>query len=388
MSALKQSYRSRVSTKAARDALSEKSKTVTFNPNSTFDPNPALAPTTTFSPTQTGGYSQGVQPVPTVKSATTTFSPTQTGGYSQGAKPVPTVKSATTGSVAKPVTIPTNIAPDTQNNIINKFADRRNTAKLLGQADLAELYPGMRLDRGVVQSELDAATKASYAAQRAEYDRLFGKTSNQFSQLGETLQDTLYRNAAQAVATGGSTGALYAQNQLAQLGMQQQGSELLTELAQQGQALADAEAAQYLQNVADAGATVDQNLANLFAGDVEQFGYGTALDAANIAGASQVDVANIQAAANKYAADSGQTPTDWIGQYTGLVNEYLSSPDAINKTPLYSFLTNSMQLSKKDAQDTINKMLEESGKGAPSEETMGFWAKFIHSLTNQPDTVM
>ena len=170
---------------------------------------------------------------------------------------------------------------------------------------------GITYDEQAIRSRFDAATEAEFDVRHQQH----GMAQDQFSRdlYGQqmNLADMMRRQRQEAISTGASRGLQSAQDLSSMLGMQQQGLEGATQLAQEQALLGDEEGAAYAANIRDA-MTQSNELKQAMG----------ALGVQDRASDVQWDVGAMDADARKYQADKGLEGMEYQADRTLEGQEY------------------------------------------------------------------
>ena len=152
---------------------------------------------------------------------------------------------------------------------------------LLGGQTLAGMY-GVTYDRDEIENILNDATNAAYVQEFNEQKVNEDNFYNELASTAATQYDQARQDRGAAIMSGASAGARAANELSSMLGVSQNSSEAISQLAQQRKSIQDAKAAAIAQNAANA------------------------LDKANAAGEAlgQLDVSQQANKVNQYTADS------------------------------------------------------------------------------------
>ena len=169
-----------------------------------------------------------------------------------------------------------------QKNPIEQQQERALTdTSLLGGQTLAGMY-GVTYDRDEIENILNDATNAAYVQEFNEQKVNEDNFYNELASTAATQYDQARQDRGAAIMSGASAGARAANELSSMLGVSQNSSEAISQLAQQRKSIQDAKAAAIAQNAANA------------------------LDKANAAGEAlgQLDVSQQANRVNQYTADS------------------------------------------------------------------------------------
>ena len=169
-----------------------------------------------------------------------------------------------------------------QKNPIEQQQERALTdTSLLGGQTLAGMY-GVTYDRDEIENILNDATNAAYVQEFNEQKVNEDNFYNELASTAATQYDQARQDRGAAIMSGASAGARAANELSSMLGVSQNSSEAISQLAQQRKSIQDAKAAAIAQNAANA------------------------LDKANAAGEAlgQLDVSQQANKVNQYTADS------------------------------------------------------------------------------------
>lgn len=169
-----------------------------------------------------------------------------------------------------------------QKNPIEYQQERALTdTSLLGGQTLAGMY-GITYDRDEIEDILNDATNAAYAQEFNEQKVNEDNFYNELASTAATQYDQARQDRGAAIMSGASAGARAANELSSMLGVSQNSSDAISQLAQQRKSIQDAKAAAIAQNAANA------------------------LDKANAAGEAlgQLDVSQQANKVNQYTADS------------------------------------------------------------------------------------
>lgn len=169
-----------------------------------------------------------------------------------------------------------------QKNPIEQQQERALTdTSLLGGQTLAGMY-GVTYDRDEIENILNDATNAAYVQEFNEQKVNEDNFYNELASTAATQYDQARQDRGAAIMSGASAGARAANELSNMLGVSQNSSEAISQLAQQRKSIQDAKAAAIAQNAANA------------------------LDKANAAGEAlgQLDVSQQANKVNQYTADS------------------------------------------------------------------------------------
>ena len=169
-----------------------------------------------------------------------------------------------------------------QKNPIEQQQERALTdTSLLGGQTLAGMY-GVTYDRDEIENILNDATNAAYVQEFNEQKVNEDNFYNELASTAATQYDQARQDRGAAIMSGASAGARAANELSSMLGVSQNSSDAISQLAQQRKSIQDAKAAAIAQNAANA------------------------LDKANAAGEAlgQLDVSQQANKVNQYTADS------------------------------------------------------------------------------------
>lgn len=169
-----------------------------------------------------------------------------------------------------------------QKNPIEQQQERALTdTSLLGGQTLAGMY-GVTYDRDEIENILNDATNAAYVQEFNEQKINEDNFYNELASTAATQYDQARQDRGAAIMSGASAGARAANELSSMLGVSQNSSDAISQLAQQRKSIQDAKAAAIAQNAANA------------------------LDKANAAGEAlgQLDVSQQANKVNQYTADS------------------------------------------------------------------------------------
>ena len=169
-----------------------------------------------------------------------------------------------------------------QKNPIDYQQERALTdTSLLGGQKLAGMY-GVTYDRDEIENILNDATNAAYVQEFNEQKINEDNFYNELASTAATQYDQARQDRGAAIMSGASAGARAANELSSMLGVSQNSSDAISQLAQQRKSIQDAKAAAIAQNAANA------------------------LDKANAAGEAlgQLDVSQQANRVNQYTADS------------------------------------------------------------------------------------
>lgn len=169
-----------------------------------------------------------------------------------------------------------------QKNPIDYQQERALTdTSLLGGQTLAGMY-GVTYDRDEIENILNDATNAAYVQEFNEQKVNEDNFYNELASTAATQYDQARQDRGAAIMSGASAGARAANELSNMLGVSQNSSDAISQLAQQRKSIQDAKAAAIAQNAANA------------------------LDKANAAGEAlgQLDVSQQANKVNQYTADS------------------------------------------------------------------------------------
>lgn len=169
-----------------------------------------------------------------------------------------------------------------QKNPIEQQQERALTdTSLLGGQTLAGMY-GVTYDRDEIENILNDATNAAYVQEFNEQKVNEDNFYNELASTAATQYDQARQDRGVAIMSGASAGARAANELSSMLGVSQNSSDAISQLAQQRKSIQDAKAAAIAQNAANA------------------------LDKANAAGEAlgQLDVSQQANRVNQYTADS------------------------------------------------------------------------------------
>ena len=169
-----------------------------------------------------------------------------------------------------------------QKNPIEQQQERALTdTSLLGGQTLAGMY-GVTYDRDEIENILNDATNAAYVQEFNEQKVNEDNFYNELASTAATQYDQARQDRGAAIMSAASAGARAANELSSMLGVSQNSSEAISQLAQQRKSIQDAKAAAIAQNAANA------------------------LDKANAAGEAlgQLDVSQQANRVNQYTADS------------------------------------------------------------------------------------
>ena len=169
-----------------------------------------------------------------------------------------------------------------QKNPIEQQQERALTdTSLLGGQKLAGMY-GVTYDRDEIENILNDATNAAYVQEFNEQKVNEDNFYNELASTAATQYDQARQDRGAAIMSGASAGARAANELSSMLGVSQNSSDAISQLAQQRKSILDAKAAAIAQNAANA------------------------LDKANAAGEAlgQLDVSQQANKVNQYTADS------------------------------------------------------------------------------------
>ena len=169
-----------------------------------------------------------------------------------------------------------------QKNPIEQQQERALTdTSLLGGQKLAGMY-GVTYDRDEIENILNDATNAAYVQEFNEQKVNEDNFYNELASTAATQYDQARQDRGAAIMSGASAGARAANELSSMLGVSQNSSDAISQLAQQRKSIQDAKAAAIAQNAANA------------------------LDKANAAGEAlgQLDVSQQANRVNQYTADS------------------------------------------------------------------------------------
>ena len=169
-----------------------------------------------------------------------------------------------------------------QKNPIEQQQERALTdTSLLGGQTLAGMY-GVTYDRDEIENILNDATNAAYVQEFNEQKVNEDNFYNELASTAATQYDQARQDRGAAIMSGASAGARAANELSSMLGVSQNSSDAVSQLAQQRKSIQDAKAAAIAQNAANA------------------------LDKANAAGEAlgQLDVSQQANKVNQYTADS------------------------------------------------------------------------------------
>ena len=169
-----------------------------------------------------------------------------------------------------------------QKNPIEQQQERALTdTSLLGGQTLAGMY-GVTYDRDEIENILNDATNAAYVQEFNEQKVNEDNFYNELASTAATQYDQARQDRGAAIMSGASAGARAANELSSMLGVSQNSSNAISQLAQQRKSIQDAKAAAIAQNAANA------------------------LDKANAAGEAlgQLDVSQQANKVNQYTADS------------------------------------------------------------------------------------
>ena len=169
-----------------------------------------------------------------------------------------------------------------QKNPIDYQQERALTdTSLLGGQKLAGMY-GVTYDRDEIENILNDATNAAYVQEFNEQKVNEDNFYNELASTAATQYDQARQDRGAAIMSGASAGARAANELSSMLGVSQNSSDAISQLAQQRKSIQDAKAAAIAQNAANA------------------------LDKANAAGEAlgQLDVSQQANKVNQYTADS------------------------------------------------------------------------------------
>ena len=169
-----------------------------------------------------------------------------------------------------------------QKNPIEQQQERALTdTSLLGGQKLAGMY-GVTYDRDEIENILNDATNAAYVQEFNEQKVNEDNFYNELASTAATQYDQARQDRGAAIMSGASAGARAANELSSMLGVSQNSSDAISQLAQQRKSIQDAKAAAIAQNAANA------------------------LDKANAAGEAlgQLDVSQQANKVNQYTADS------------------------------------------------------------------------------------
>lgn len=169
-----------------------------------------------------------------------------------------------------------------QKNPIDYQQERALTdTSLLGGQTLAGMY-GVTYDRDEIENILNDATNAAYVQEFNEQKVNEDNFYNELASTAATQYDQARQDRGAAIMSGASAGARAANELSSMLGVSQNSSDAISQLAQQRKSIQDAKAAAIAQNAANA------------------------LDKANAAGEAlgQLDVSQQANRVNQYTADS------------------------------------------------------------------------------------
>ena len=169
-----------------------------------------------------------------------------------------------------------------QKNPIEQQQERALTdTSLLGGQTLAGMY-GVTYDRDEIENILNDATNAAYVQEFNEQKVNEDNFYNELASTAATQYDQARQDRGAAIMSGASAGARAANELSSMLGVSQNSSDAISQLAQQRKSIQDAKAAAIAQNAANA------------------------LDKANAAGEAlgQLDVSQQANRVNQYTADS------------------------------------------------------------------------------------
>ena len=169
-----------------------------------------------------------------------------------------------------------------QKNPIEQQQERALTdTSLLGGQTLAGMY-GVTYDRDEIENILNDATNAAYVQEFNEQKVNEDNFYNELASTAATQYDQARQDRGAAIMSGARAGARAANELSSMLGVSQNSSDAISQLAQQRKSIQDAKAAAIAQNAANA------------------------LDKANAAGEAlgQLDVSQQANKVNQYTADS------------------------------------------------------------------------------------
>ena len=169
-----------------------------------------------------------------------------------------------------------------QKNPIEQQQERALTdTSLLGGQTLAGMY-GVTYDRDEIENILNDATNAAYVQEFNEQKVNEDNFYNELASTAATQYDQARQDRGAAIMSGASAGARAANELSSMLGVSQNSSDAISQLAQQRKSIQDAKATAIAQNAANA------------------------LDKANAAGEAlgQLDVSQQANKVNQYTADS------------------------------------------------------------------------------------